>query len=85
MALAPGHWPPAVAAWWSILTPLLAVLLALLSGSMAIWTPPAWRLTTICWVSLHSEESGDARERRAAPGQVTVEGRALPDSIKEAP
>jgi hypothetical protein len=73
-----------VAAWWSILTPLLAVLLALLSGSVAVRTPPAWRLTTICWVSRHSEEPGDARERVAA-GQATVEGRALPDSIKEGP
>lgn len=45
LLLLAGALPVAVATWWSIVTPLLAVL-ALLFGWMVIRRPPTWRRTT---------------------------------------
>jgi chromate transport protein ChrA len=45
MLLLAGALPVAVATWWSIVTPLLAVL-ALLFGWLVTRRPPTWRRTT---------------------------------------
>lgn len=45
LLLLAGALPVAVATWWSVVTPLLAVL-ALAFGWMVIRRPPAWRRTT---------------------------------------
>jgi hypothetical protein len=45
LLLLAGALPVAVATWWSIVTPLLAVL-ALLFGWLVTRRPPTWRRTT---------------------------------------